>query len=316
MKISRLAAVAALLLCMLAVSGAPASAQQAPAPGEITDAPAGQDEAADEDGPAGQDPPGGQDAPAAGDAPAGGDASAGNPPDAGIDVPEPDQVPDVSISVESDDAALSRTVIVLLLLTVGSIAPALLLLMTTFTRFVIVLGLTKNALALHTVPPAQVMVGLALFLTFFAMQPVFAEINDAAVQPFLSGEIEQGEALEAGTAPLREFMLAQTRETDLALFVGLSNDPQPEGPEDLPLTTVIPSFVISELRAAFVTGFVIFMPFLVIDLVVASVLMSLGMVMLPPVFVSLPIKLLLFVLVDGWVLIAGSLVGSVNGVAA
>lgn len=278
-----LAAVAVLLLCLFAGGSTPALAQEAePAIPEFAQAPA---EPAEE----------------------------GQVPDTGIERPQVDEVPEVSISVDSDDAALSRTVIILLLLTVGSIAPALLLLTTTFTRFVIVLGLTKNALALHTVPPAQVMVGLALFLTFFAMKPVFTEINTEAVQPFLAGDIEQSEAFEAGAEPLRGFMLAQTRESDLELFVGLSDSPQPESRDDLPLTTVIPAFVISELRTAFVTGFVIFVPFLVIDLVVASVLMSLGMVMLPPVFVSLPIKLLLFVLVDGWVLIAGSLVGSVNG---
>jgi flagellar biosynthesis protein FliP len=229
-------------------------------------------------------------------------------------VPIVPDVPDVTISVDSGDTALSRTVIIILLLTVGSVAPGLLLLMTTFTRFIVVFGLAKNALALQTVPPAQVLVGLALFLSFFVMQPVLSAVNEDAVQPLLAGEIGQQEAIEAGFAPLRTFMLAQTRDSDLKLFVELSNRPQPATPADIPASTLIPAFVISELRAAFIIGFIVFVPFLVIDLVVAAVLMSMGMVMLPPVFVSLPIKLLLFVLVDGWVLLVGSLVNSVNGV--
>ena len=232
----------------------------------------------------------------------------------GLSVPDPADVPEVSVQVESDDDALSRTVVVLLLLTVGSVAPALLLLMTTFTRFAIVFGLTKRALALQTVPPSQVLVGLALFLTFFVMQPVFSEINEVALQPLLAGELSQSEAFSAGFAPLREFMLAQTRESDLGMFMDLSNAPRPESPSDVSAGTLVPAFVVSELRTAFITGFVIFVPFLVIDLVVASVLMSMGMVMLPPVFISLPLKLLLFVLVDGWPLIIGSLVESVQAV--
>jgi flagellar biosynthesis protein FliP len=230
-------------------------------------------------------------------------------------VPLVPDVPDVSISVDSSDAALSRTVVIILLLTVGSVAPGLLLLMTTFTRFIVVLGLTKNALALQTVPPSQVLVGLAMFLSFFVMSPVLGEVNEQAIQPLLAGEIGQQDAMDAGFKPLREFMLAQTRESDLELFVNLSGRGRPVTPAEVPVSTLIPAFVLSELRTAFVIGFVIFVPFLVIDLVVAAVLMSMGMVMLPPVFISLPIKLLLFVLVDGWVLIVGSLVRSVNGVA-
>jgi flagellar biosynthetic protein FliP len=235
------------------------------------------------------------------------------PPPAAPAVPD---VPDVGITIEGEDGALSRSVVLVLLLTLGSVAPGLLLLMTTFTRFVIVLGLAKNALALQTIPPSQVLVGLALFLTFFVMNPVFSEINEDALQPLLREEIGQSEALAAGFAPLRGFMLAQTRPDDLELFVDLSGDGQPATPDDVPATTLIPAFVISELRTAFVTGFVIFVPFLVIDLVVAAVLMSLGMVMLPPIFVSLPLKLLLFVLVDGWVLIVGALVESVRAAGA
>lgn len=237
----------------------------------------------------------------------------------GVEVTEPvppaipSEAPEVSISVDSDDAALSRSVVLLLLLTVGAVAPGLLLLMTTFTRFVIVLGLTKNALGLQTVPPSQVLVGLALFLSMFSMGPVLTEVNEEALQPFLAGEVEQQEALDEGFAPIREFMLEQTRDSDLRLFIELSEGPAPAAAEDVAATTLIPAFVISELRTAFTIGFVVFVPFLVIDLVVAAVLMSMGMMMLPPVFVSLPIKLLLFVLVDGWALLAGALIGSVVG---
>lgn len=233
--------------------------------------------------------------------------------------PEPDEpaaVPDIAIDVDSEDPALSRTVLIVLLLTVGSVAPGLLLLMTSFTRFVIVLGIAKNALALQTLPPPQVIIGLSLFLTFFVMAPVLGEINDNALQPLLAGEIGQEEALEEGIGPLREFMLAQTREEDLRLFVDLSGQGPVESAEEVATTTLVPAYVISELRTAFVIGFVIFVPFLVIDLVVAAVIMSMGMVMLPPVFISLPLKLLLFILVDGWVLIVGSAVSSVQGVGA
>ena len=236
------------------------------------------------------------------------------PGDVVPDVPQIPGVPDVIVSVDSDDAGLSRTVVLLILMTVGSVAPALLLLTTTFTRFVVVFGLAKNAIGAQTVPPPQVLIGLALFLTFFVMGPTFSQMNEEAIQPMLAGEIDQGEALEIGVAPLRDFMLAQTREDDLELFVSLSDAPQPRTPAEVSTTTLIPAFVISELRAAFIIGFVVFVPFLVIDLVVASILMSLGMVMLPPVFVSLPVKILLFVLVDGWALIVGSLVNSVNPV--
>jgi flagellar biosynthesis protein FliP len=231
-----------------------------------------------------------------------------------IAVPEVEAPPTIGISIDSADPAFSRTVMLVLLFTVGSVAPAILLLMTTFTRFVIVLALTKNALAVQTVPPAQVLVGLALFLSFFTMQPVLSTMNEQALQPVLAGEIEQGEAIAAAYEPLRDFMLAQTRQEDLRLFVSLSDAPRPASHAEVSAGTLIPAFVISELRAAFIIGFVIFIPFLVIDLVVAAVLMSMGMIMLPPVFISLPLKLLLFVLVDGWALIVGSLVTSVNGV--
>lgn len=227
-----------------------------------------------------------------------------------VDVPD---VPEVSVELDGEGSAtLSRTVVIILLLTIGSVAPALLLLMTSFTRFIVVLSLTKNALGLQTVPPAQVLIGLAMFLTFFAMQPVLSEINDNALQPLLEGDIEQDAAFDEASGPLREFMLSQTDEQDLELMFSLTDRPRPETADDTPLLTLVPAFVVSELRTAFIAGFVIFVPFLVIDLVVASVLMSMGMVMLPPVFISLPIKLLLFILVDGWSLIAGTLIGSVQ----
>lgn len=246
--------------------------------------------------------------------PAPGDG-AGAPADVDVDeVPEIDGIPDISVDVGGEDDGLSQAVTIILLLTIGSVAPGLLLLMTCFTRFVIVMGLTKQALGLQTLPPNQVMVGLALFLTFFVMQPVLGEINEAALQPLLAGEISQGAALTAAFEPLREFMLAQTRDTDLQLFIDLSGAEQPGDVGDVPAATLIPAFVLSELRTAFVIGFVVFVPFLVIDLVTAAVLMSMGMVMLPPVFISLPLKLLLFVLVDGWTLLIGQVVASVNGV--
>lgn len=230
-----------------------------------------------------------------------------------VQVPDVESVPDISISVQSESGALSNTVIIILLLTVGAVAPSILLLMTSFTRFIIVLGLTRNAIGVQTIPPSQVLIGLAVFLTVFVMGPVFSEVNEVAVQPLLHGEIGQAEAMSAGYEPFREFMLAQTREEDLRLFMEMSDSPQPTSEADVPATTLVPAYVISELRSAFIIGFVIFVPFLIIDLIVAAVLMSMGMVMLPPVFISLPLKLLLFVLVDGWALLIGSVVESVRG---
>lgn len=219
-------------------------------------------------------------------------------------------VPSTTIMIAPDEG-LSRTVTTVLLLALAATAPLLLLLMTTFTRFVVVFGLARTGLGLQTVPPAQVLVGLALFLTLFAMAPTASAVNEAALQPLLAGEIDAMEAARVGYEPLRVFMLANTDERDLQMFIGLSDQPAPAGPDEVAPTTLIPAFVISELRTAFTIGFVVFVPFLVIDLVVAAVLMSMGMVMLPPVFVSLPLKLLLFVLIDGWALLARSLVGSV-----
>ena len=237
-------------------------------------------------------------------------------PDAPSD-PTPAQDPDpgdagLEITLD-DDQGLSQTVTTLVMLTIAAVAPALLLLMTTFTRFVVVLGLARQGLGLQAVPPAQVLVGLALFLSLFAMSSTLTEVNEAAVQPLLAGEMDALEAAEAGYEPLRDFMLAQTNDDDLRMFLDLQDGEEPATPEEVRATTLVPAFVISELRTAFTIGFVVFVPFLIIDLVTAAVLMSLGMVMLPPVFVSLPIKLLLFVLVDGWSLLSQSLVGSVVG---
>ena len=204
----------------------------------------------------------------------------------------------------------SQPLTILLMLTVVSLVPAMMILLTSFTRIVIVLGLTRNALNLNGVPPNQVLIGLGLFLTLFVMGPVFSTANTEAVQPFLKGEISQSEAMTKGMEPFREFMFKQTRESDLALFAKLSGRPMPDNKEDVATTTLIPAFVIGELRAAFLIGFVIFIPFLVIDLLASTALMSMGMVMLPPVLISLPFKLLLFVVVDGWFLVVQSLVKS------
>ena len=216
----------------------------------------------------------------------------------------------VSIYIDGEKSKPSTSILVLLGTTVLAVAPALLLMMTSFTKIFVVLGLTRNALGLTTVPPNQVLAGLALFLSLFIMQPVLSVLNDTALQPYLDGSIDLGGAVEAATGPLREFMLGLTREDDIALMTRAGTLENPASPEDVPLLTLIPAFMLSELRAAFIIGVVIFVPFLVVDLVVSSALMSMGMMMLPPVMISLPFKLLLFVLVDGWSLIITSLVGT------
>jgi flagellar biosynthetic protein FliP len=190
------------------------------------------------------------------------------------------------------------------------VAPAILLMCTSFTKIFVVLSLTRNALGLTAVPPNQVLAGLALFLSLFVMGPVLSDVNQTGVQPYLNGTKTQAVAFQDGSKPLREFMLNQTREEEIALFTKAAKKDAPKSRADVPLTTLIPAFVISELRAAFIIGFVIYVPFLVIDLVVSASLMALGMMMLPPVSVSLPFKLLLFVLVNGWGLIITSLVAS------
>lgn len=204
----------------------------------------------------------------------------------------------------------STSLQLLLLLTVLSLAPAILVLMTSFTRIVIVLSFVRNALGTQMLPPNQVVIGLALFLTFFVMAPTWNEINANAIQPYMQEQITQAEAIKQAEIPLREFMFKQTREKDLELFVGLARMERPQTYGDIPTYVLIPAFVISELKTAFQMGFAIFIPFLVIDMVVASVLMSMGMMMLPPMMVSLPFKILLFVLVDGWHLVVESLVRS------
>ncbi|PVU84186.1 flagellar biosynthetic protein FliP [Cellulomonas sp. WB94] len=219
----------------------------------------------------------------------------------------------VSVSINGVDGTPSSSIVVLLGITLLSVAPSLLLMMTSFTKIFIVLSLTRNALGLQGIPPNQVIAGLALFLSLFVMAPVLTDVNDAGVQPYLKGDLTFSQAIETGSAPLRDFMLEHTREQDLALVTRAADQPNPEDPASVPMLTLIPAFMLSELRAAFIIGFVIFVPFLVIDLVVSASLMSMGMMMLPPVMVSLPFKLLLFVLVDGWGLVITALVGSYAG---
>ena len=210
-----------------------------------------------------------------------------------------------------DGEGLSNTVTTVIMLTMAGMAPFALLMMTTFTRFVIVLSLVRNGLGLQTVPPAQVLIGLALFLSFFSMGPTFSEVNEQALAPMLAGEIDALEAAQRGYEPMRDFMLTHVRDDDLRMFMNLADAEAPADASEVGPTTLIPAFIISELRTAFTIGFVVFVPFLIVDLVTAAVLMSMGMVMLPPIFVSLPLKLLLFVLVDGWSLLTRSLVNSV-----
>lgn len=221
-------------------------------------------------------------------------------------------VPNINIGVgaatEPKDVALSLQI--LLTMTVLTLAPSILIMMTSFTRIIVVLSFLRSALATQQMPPNQVLVGLALFLTFFTMSPYFEQANNNGLQPYLSGTITQEAAMTEVLKPMREFMFKQTRENDLALFVNLSEGSRPNSPEDVPTTTLIPSFIISELKTAFQIGFLIYIPFIVVDMVVASTLMSMGMMMVPPVMISLPFKLLLFILVDGWHLIILSLINS------
>lgn len=203
---------------------------------------------------------------------------------------------------------------ILLILAVLTLAPAILIMMSSFTRIIIVLSFIRNALGTQQTPPNQVLLGLALFLTFFVMAPIASDINENSIQPYLNEEIEQAQAIEKAMNPLRDFMYKQTRDKDLALFMELSdlNREDVNGKEDIPTTTLIPAFVISELKTAFQISFILFIPFLIIDMVVASTLMSMGMMMLPPVMISLPFKILLFIMVDGWNLIIRSLVSGFN----
>lgn len=214
---------------------------------------------------------------------------------------------DLNIGGSTEPGDVAVTLQLLLLLTVLSLAPAILIMMTSFTRIVVVLSFVRTSLATQTMPPNQVLIALALFLTFFVMSPVFAQVNEVALQPFLAGELSQQEALESAAVPLKQFMAKHTREKDLALFLKYNQAERPSSIEDIPITMLVPAFIISELKTAFQIGFMIFVPFLVIDMVVASTLMAMGMMMLPPVMISLPFKILLFVLVDGWYLVVQSL---------
>jgi flagellar biosynthetic protein FliP len=199
---------------------------------------------------------------------------------------------------------------ILVLMTLLSLVPALVVSVTSFTRLIIVSHFLRQALGTQTMPPNQVLIGLSLFLTYFIMQPVGERINAEALQPMLSGKVTEMQAIELAGHPLRQFMLRYTREKDLALFMDIAKEPKPRSPQDLPMRVVVPSYMISELKTAFQIGFVLFIPFLVIDMVVAAVLLSMGMMQLPPVVVSTPFKILLFVMVDGWNLVIGSLVKS------
>jgi len=221
-------------------------------------------------------------------------------------------LPAVDLNIHPSDSPeqVVDSVKLLVLLTLLSLAPAFLVMMTSFTRIVIVLSLLRTALGVPLIPSNQVIVGLALFLTAFIMAPTYKQINEDALQPYLNNQISQQEAQELAAKPLRSFMIRQTRDKDLGLFVNLAKMEKPEKPEDVPLHVVIPAFVISELKTAFEIGFLLFIPFLVIDMVVASLLMAMGMFMLPPVMIALPFKLLLFVMVDGWSLVVKSLVES------
>ncbi|MDQ0860115.1 flagellar type III secretion system pore protein FliP [Bacillus sp. V2I10] len=216
----------------------------------------------------------------------------------------------VEIFSNSDAENVSTSVRLLLLLTVLSLAPSILILMTCFTRIIIVLSFVRTSLATQQMPPNQVLIGIALFLTFFIMAPTFSEINKQALTPLFNEEIRLEEAYEKAALPLKEFMSKHTRQKDLALFLEYAKMEKPESVEDIPLTALVPAFAISEIKTAFQIGFMIFIPFLVIDMVVASILMSMGMMMLPPVMISLPFKILLFVLVDGWYLVVKSLLQS------
>ena len=226
------------------------------------------------------------------------------------DSSEPIPLPRLNFSVDqsTDPQDLNVTLQIFFLLTVLSLAPSFLILTTSFTRFVVVFAFLRQGLAIPQIPPNQVLMGLALFLTFFVMAPVWKEINEQALQPYLAEEITQREAFDRAVKPMRNFMFQQTRNTDLKLMAQLGKVEQMATREDVPLQVLIPAFVISELTTAFTIGFIIFIPFLVIDMVVSSILMAMGMMMLPPVTISLPFKILLFVLIDGWNLLTISLI--------
>lgn len=221
-------------------------------------------------------------------------------------------LPKVSIEVgkSAKPEDVSVTLQILFLMTILSLAPAILILTTAFTRIIIVLHFLRQAIGIQQVPPSQVLIGLAMFLTFFVMAPTWSRVHADAIQPYLDKKISVEQAYEKGVAPVREFMLRQTREEDLALFVRLANVDKPRNRDDVPLHALIPAYAISEMRVGFQIGFLLFIPFLVIDMVISSILLSMGMMMLPPVMISMPFKILLFILVDGWHLMVRSLLES------
>jgi flagellar biosynthetic protein FliP len=291
LSITRLA-LAALLACVLLLVGGVATASAVEAAGNTT-------AAAATTGSAGQ----GAGAGAGQNAGAGVGQGAGTKSGNGL-----------GISIDTgEEGGASTAVQVLVVMTVLALAPSILIMMTGFTRILIVMGFVRNALGTPTMPPNQVLIGLSLFLTLFVMFPTFSEINKSAIEPYQAHRISQQTALDNAQKPLREFMFKQVDEDDLALFVRLADQKRPETRADVPTHVLIPAFLISELKTAFQIGFLIFVPFLIIDMVVASTLMSMGMIMLPPVMISLPFKILLFVLVDGWGLTIESLVVSFGG---
>ncbi|MHC1746215.1 MAG: flagellar type III secretion system pore protein FliP [Negativicutes bacterium] len=218
----------------------------------------------------------------------------------------------IGMGVAGNPQEVAVSLQILFALTILTLAPSILIMMTSFTRIIVVLSFLRSALATQQMPPNQVLIGLALFLTFFTMSPYIDQVNKNALQPYFSGTISQDTAMTEAMKPMREFMFKQTRENDIALFVNISEGPRPNSPEEVSSMVLIPAFVISELKTAFQIGFLIYIPFIVIDMVVASTLMSMGMMMVPPVMISLPFKILLFILVDGWHLIVRSLLVSFN----
>jgi len=216
----------------------------------------------------------------------------------------------INLDKEQNPGDVAVVLQIFFLLTILSLAPAILIMLTSFTRIAIVLSVLRQAIGTNQMPPNQIILGLALFLTFFIMMPVWENVNEQALQPYLEKKISQQEALEKATKPIRNFMFSQTREKDLALFLDMSSSSKPKNKDDVPTSVLIPSFIISELKTAFQIGFLLYVPFLVVDMVVASVLLSMGMMMLPPIMISLPFKLMLFVVADGWYLVVGSMVKS------
>ncbi|MEJ2038389.1 MAG: flagellar type III secretion system pore protein FliP [Desulfosarcinaceae bacterium] len=216
----------------------------------------------------------------------------------------------IDISKDADSGKMNVVIQIFLLMTVLSLAPSILIMVTCFTRIAIVLSLLRQAIGTHQLPPTQIVTGLALFLTFFIMTPVWQTVHQDAVKPYLANELSASEAFDKAIGPIRHFMIKQTREKDLALLMEVASLPRPKNIEEVPIHVIVPAFIISELKTAFEIGFMLYIPFLIIDMVVASVLLSMGMMMLPPIMVSLPFKLMIFVLTDGWYLIVGSLVKS------